>query len=34
MARLSPGFLPFLIGQAMQADDAVKGPRRKGRNKG
>jgi hypothetical protein len=34
MARLSPGFWPFLIGQAMQADDALKGPRPKGRNKG
>jgi hypothetical protein len=31
MARLSPGFWPFLIGQAMRADDAARGSRRKRR---
>jgi hypothetical protein len=29
MARLGPGFWPFLIGQAIQTDDAHRGSRRK-----
>jgi hypothetical protein len=31
MARLSPGFLPFLIGQAMQNDDAPRVSKKRGR---
>jgi hypothetical protein len=29
IARLSPGFWPFLIGQAMRTDDTPRGSRRK-----